>query len=107
MANLVPLQEKHPLVSSGSSADTPRSRTPVQDIELERGIVRTCPRVCAEAFRQTALCTISACTVWVPARSREKRSTTVFSEMIANRKNILNAVRTVDLPDPLGPTKAV
>jgi hypothetical protein len=53
--------------SSGSSADTYRSRTPVQGTELERGIVRTCPRVCAVAFGRTAPSAICVCTVWVPA----------------------------------------
>src|SRR6266481_807780 len=64
------MPESNPLQSSsGSSADTYRSRTLVQDTELERGIVRTCPRVCAAAFARTTPCTISVCTVWVRAKS--------------------------------------
>jgi hypothetical protein len=68
-------KQSTPALNSGSSADTLRFRTPVQDTELKRGIVRTCPRVRAAAFRQTAPYTIWVCMVWVPARSRGERST--------------------------------
>ncbi len=71
--------------SSGSSAGTHRSPTPDQGTELERGIVRTYPRVCAASFARTTPCSISVCTVWVPAISHAERSTTAFGEMIANR----------------------
>src|SRR5258708_27213105 len=64
--------------SSCSSADTYRSRIPVQGTELEHGIVRTYPRVCAAVFARTTPCTISVCTVWVRARTREERSTPVL-----------------------------
>ena len=75
--------------SSGSSTETCRSRIPVQRTELERGIVRTCPRGYAAAFRRTARCTIWVCTVWVPARSREERSTLCFGEMITPEADMI------------------
>jgi hypothetical protein len=59
------------LTLTRSSAETCRSRIPIQGTEPEHGIARTYPRGYGAALGQTALFPTFVCTAWVPARSRE------------------------------------